>query len=166
MTEQAEGAEEDSQNYNDNDYVESNTAIPKQLKGSLQRGSDSIALEDVPLPTIRELRDPDYNFFEDYGNRKLQTKDFLSDAEKAPVGYLDETLLANGGLQDISEQAANFQAYSEYHKEGLQNQLRQIKRCCYDKNTYRRCKEIINRSFAVSSGQEKLDIMVDDVNNI
>lgn len=100
-----------------------NADIQKQLKGFLQRQTDTIALEDVPLPTMTQLQDPDYNFFEQYSNRKLVTKDYLPDNAPHTISgsaHLDKDLLRNGGLARISEQAPNFQAYSELHKEGLQ----------------------------------------------
>ena len=40
-----------------------NEIIQKQLGGFLQSQTGTIDLKDIPLPTIKQLQNPDYNFF-------------------------------------------------------------------------------------------------------
>jgi len=98
-----------------------NADIQKQLKGFLQRQTDTIALEDVPLPTMTQLQDPDYNFFEQYSNRKLVTKDYLPDNAPHTISgsaHLDKDLLRNGGLAPSPSRRQTFKHTQSFTKRG------------------------------------------------
>ena len=128
------------------------------------RRPEALDINEIKIPELKVLKNKNYNFYEKYTKKKIAMDEHLHQIPNRENNEWNK--LAHGTLRYNQENMAlyaqdspNFNKFKAEHKASLQKSLLQIQKVCVSKDTYKKCKDQINKSYSISCGAQQDDIM-------